>query len=164
MTGKTEIAKALAERLDVPYFKASSEHQTYLEKQRLFIQQLRHADPRLIDFLRQTGYSIVMDRGFPCEFVYSQVMGRNTDGAMLSFIDREYASLNTRIVVCYRSSYDGLVDDIDSKIDGDLLGRLDTGYRAFADWTNCKVMFLNVDDEDLDREVGDVLDWIVETT
>lgn len=61
--GKTEIAKRLAFLQGLPYFKASSEHETYLSKQGQFVQQLKHADPRMVDFLSQTGHSVIFDRG-----------------------------------------------------------------------------------------------------
>jgi len=160
MTGKTEIAKELAKRLKVPYFKASSEHETYLSKQNLFIQQLRHADTRMVDFLRQTKHSAVFDRGYPCEWAYAEVMNRATDQAALAHIDLEYSKLDTHIVICYRRSYVGFVDDIDAKIDCAVLQRLEASYREFAAWTRCKVLFLDVDDEDLSREINDIMVWM----
>jgi ATP-dependent Lon protease len=160
MTGKTEIAKALAERLDIPYFKASSEHQTYLKGKNLFIEQLRHADPRMADFLKQSGYDVVFDRGYPCEYVYSRVMGRETDKDAIFHVDRAYAKLGTKIVVTYRESYDGIVDDIDKRIDQGILEQLEQAYRGFAELTACEIMFLPVDDEDLDREVDDIILWL----
>jgi len=160
MTGKTQIAKALADRLGIAYFKASSEHQTYLTEPDLFLNQLTYADPRTVDILRQTGLSLVMDRGYPCEWVYSMVLGRKTDVEMIYHMDKHYASLGARIVVCYRESYKGIVDDIDPTLSGDKLERLDHAYKRFVTHSKCETMLLDVDDEDLKREIEDIVAWL----
>ena len=164
MSGKTQIALELSRRTGIPYFKASDEHDAYLSskvsKREAFLYTLRYADPRLFDVLKQAGYSLIFDRAYPCERVYSKVMGRETDVSMLDHMDEMWASLGTVIVVCYRSSYEGIVDDLDSKINAAVLQRLTDEYFEFAKITKCKVMFLNVDDEDLDREVNEVMEFI----
>src|ERR1044072_5761579 len=101
--GKTEIAKELSSRLGIPSFKASSEHETYLKQPNQFVYQLRYADVRMVDFLAQTGYSVIMDRAWPCERAYSQVMNRQTDPTALIRIDNAMAKLGARVVICYRS-------------------------------------------------------------
>lgn len=160
MCGKTEIAKALSKRLGLPYFKAASEHDTYLRHPDRFVQQLRYADTRLTDFLRQTGHGVVMDRAWPCEKVYSQVLGRETDEAVLRRIDEEMALMGARIIIPHRTTYEGITDDIDSKLDAKMLKRLDDAYKGFTTWTKCGTFMLNVDDENLEREMTDILRWL----
>lgn len=161
MCGKTQIAKAVSHVTGVPYFKASSEHDSYLSskvtRREAFLNQLRYADPRVFDVLKQTGHGIVFDRAYPCEMVYSSVMGRETDHTMLDHMDAMWASLGTQVVVCYRSSYEGIVDDLDAGIDAATLRRLHEGYESFSRMTRCEVLRLNVDDENLLREVEAVL-------
>jgi thymidylate kinase len=162
--GKTQIAKELAKCISVPYFKASSEHDSYLSdkvnKRDAFLNQLRYADPRVFDVLKQTGYGLIFDRGFPSEFAYSKVMGRRTDMAMLEHMDNMWASIGARIILCRRTSYVGIVDDIDPEIDEVKLAALDAAYQEFACWTSCEVYQLNVDDENLDREVTEVVSFL----
>jgi deoxyadenosine/deoxycytidine kinase len=160
MTGKTEIAKELSKQTGIPYFKASSEHKTYLKEDNMFIQQLRYADPRMTDFLGQTGYSAIFDRAYPCEWVYSKVFDRETDEKALETIDGTYAAMGTRIVITRRHSYENIVDDIDKNINSDVLLKLDREYYNFSQWTKCKTLVLNVDDEDLTRELNDINLWI----
>ena len=164
MTGKSQIAKELSERLDVPYFKASSEHDSFLSsrvsKNDKFVNQLRYADPRVYDVLKQTGYSLIFDRGFPCEAVYSSVFGRETDSEVLKHMDEQWASLGAVIVFCNRSSYEGIVDDIDSSIQEKTLRHIHDTYVCYLQTTKCKVLELNVDDEDLDREVNEIINYI----
>lgn len=159
MTGKTQIAKELSKRLNVPYFKARNEHTTFMKEKQEFVNHLLYADPRVADFIGQTGQSIVFDRAYPSEFVYSKVLNRTTDARALEFIDEQYAQMNAWIIICHRSSYEGIVDDIDpTTLSSAVLRKIDDEYQAFMKWTRCKnKMLLNVDDEDLDRELDDVL-------
>lgn len=164
MCGKTEISKAVSKATGIPYYKATSEHTSFLSsrvsKNDQFLNQLRFADPRVLDILRQTGHSIVFDRGFPCEYAYSRVMGRETDMVMLKHIDEAYAALDAKIIFCHRSSYAGITDDLDPTVGEELLVKLHKVYEEFGAWTQCRMLRLNVDDEDLNREVTDVLDFI----
>lgn len=160
MTGKTQIAKALARRTGLPYFKAKSEHDTYLNNADKFVQQLKYADTRLVDFLKQTGAPVVMDRGWPCEYVYSRVLQRATDHEVLAQVDEEMAKLGAKVVVCVRKKYDGIVDDLDPKLDSKKLQELTDAYYMFVAWTRCQCKVLEVDDEDLDREIEEILQWL----
>lgn len=168
MCGKTEIAHEVSKVLDVPYFKATSEHTSFLSSRvstnDQFKNQLRFADPRVYDLLRQTGHSVVFDRGFPCEYAYSAILKRETDMTMLKHMDEAWASLDARIIFCHRSSYEGIVDDLDPTIESGMLNRLHGAYESFCSWTKCKVLKLNVDDEDLRREVIDIITYLQETT
>jgi hypothetical protein len=168
MCGKTEIAKATASTLGVPYFKASSEHESFLSsrvsRREAFLNQLRYADPRVFDVLKQSGYGLVLDRGFPCEYVYSAVLGRETDLTMLRHMDEMWGSLGAHVVLCHRrKGYAGIVDDLDSSLDEHMLVELEKGYREFASWTKCRLLELPVDDEDLAREVHDILTYLQES-
>ena len=164
MCGKTEIAKEVSRRLGVPYFKATSEHTSFLSsrvsKNDQFLNQLRFADPRVYDLLRQTGHSVVFDRGYPCEFVYANVLERETDMVMLRHVDAAWAGLGARIVLCHRSSYAGINDDLDPTIDQDMLNDLHDTYFEFSRWTKCPLLKLNVDDESLEREVSETLTFL----
>lgn len=161
MCGKSEISRELSHRTGVPSFKASTEHDSFLlsrsySKSDLFLNQLRYADPRVFDVLKQTGYSLIFDRGFPCEAAYSSVFGRTTDHDMLQIVDEQWASLGAVIVFCHRSSYKGIVDDIDPTIREQTLQRIHFAYLEYFKHTKCKVLMLNVDDEDLNREVNEI--------
>lgn len=158
--GKTQIANAVSKLTNVPYFKASSEHETFLGSQDLFVNQLRYADTRLVDFINQTGQSVVFDRGYPCEWVYSRFFGRQTDETALRRIDNSYANLGARILICTRKDFTGIVDDLNPKLDSEALARISGLYDEFIMWTNCRTYRLFVDDEDLDRECTEILDFM----
>jgi hypothetical protein len=162
--GKTQIAKELSKRIGMPYFKASSEHKTFLTKdatKNLFLDQLYHADPRVLDLLKQTGYSVIFDRGFPCEWVYSNVFRRETDVPFLIRMDEEWASIGAKIIFCHRSSYAGIVDDLDPSINEAKLKKIDLLYQMYlTHTTKCDYLVLNVDDENLDREVAEIIEFL----
>lgn len=164
MCGKTQIAQELSKVIDVPYFKATSEHTSFLSsrvsKTDQFLNQLRFAEPRVIDIFRQTGHSMIFDRGFPCEWVYSKVMNRETDNVMLKHVDSAYADLGAKIILARRSSYVGIVDDLDPTITQDTLEILDYAYHEFIKWTCCDHFILNVDDENINREIADILAFL----
>lgn len=168
MCGKTQIAKELSRIAQIPYFKATSEHTTFLSSRYSvsdqFINQLRFADPRVFDLLKQTRHSVIFDRAYPCEYAYSKVLGRETDLTMLQHVDESWASIGTKIVFCQRSSYAGIKDDLDPTIGEEHLRQLHEAYEQFAKWTKCKLYVLNVDDENLTREVDEVLTKVLDYT
>lgn len=165
MCGKTQIAKKLSSVINVPYFKASSEHDSFLTSKdaKDFLNQLRYADPRVFDVLKQTRYSLIFDRGFPCEYAYSHVLKRETDLTMLKHMDEMWSSIDARIILCRRSDYTHIVDDLCSDITGEILGQIENAYHDFLKWSKCKSYILNVDDEDLEREVNTIIQYLQET-
>lgn len=158
--GKSNIAAALSNILDISVFKASNEHAVFLSDQKRFINELRFADPRMIDILKQTGLSLILDRSYVCEKVYSEYFGRETDVGMLRYVDDEFAKLGAKIIICTRKSFDGIVDDLDSDLDSKALTIISSLYQHFAKWTNCETYTLFVDDEDLNRETNEILKFL----
>ena len=64
------------------------------------------------------------------------------------------------LVLCYRSSFAGINDDLDPLINEVILNKLQDKYFEFASWTKCKLLKLNVDDENLNREINEVLKFM----
>lgn len=153
--GKTEMARELSKRLRVPYFKNKSEWKAFSSDPEYFVKALRYGDPYFYAYLRDTKSSIVLDRSYPSEWVYSKVYGRKTDDEALGFIDSFAASFGVKIVIPYRSSYMGLRDDIHD-IDEDHLQRLSDTYTEFAKWTKCDVLRFCIDSEDLEWEMNTI--------
>ena len=95
MCGKTNIAQELSRLTGIPYFKASEERLTFLTNQDKFLMDTRYADPRIADFLLQTGHNVIFDRGYPCEWVYSKFFERKTDEDVLKHIDSIHSTIGT---------------------------------------------------------------------
>jgi len=158
--GKTNILRELEKRLHVPYFKASQEHENFLHSQDQFLNELRYADPRVADMLYQTGFSILVDRAYMCEWVYAQFFNRETDMRMLRKMDDAYCKLDAKILICTRKSFVGIEDDLDPKLNGEALQKISDLYTDFTKWTKCQTYTLYVDDEDINREVEEILEFI----
>jgi hypothetical protein len=160
MCGKTNIIQALSRHINVRSFKASDEHDTFLNKQNKFINDLRYADTRTHDLLYQIGFSAIFDRGYPCERVYATFFNRETDHKMLSYVDECYAKLGALVLICTRKSFENISDDLDLRLSGKSLQKIADLYQDFARWTKCKSYTLYVDDENLNRELDEICSWL----
>lgn len=160
MTGKTNIAAELSNRLSVPVFKNTGEWKTDLRSPEYFKNLLVYGGTFLIDFIHQTRPNAILDRYYPSEWVYSRFFSRETDNEILRKIDEKFAEAGGKIIICRRKSYDGIQDDLHSYIDSETLKGLDKLYGEFTEWTKCPVLTLWVDDEDLEREVREIRGWM----
>lgn len=154
MTGKSNIAAELSEHIDVPVFKNSGEWNTQLDSPDYFLNLLRYGGPFLMDFMKQTNSSVILDRFYPCELVYSGAFDRETDMSAISWMDKEFASAGGKFIICVRKDYHGLVDDMyPDDLPTDMLLKLDAGYRQFAKTTACECFLLETDDKDLNNQI-----------
>ena len=154
MTGKSNIAAELSSQLDIPVFKNSGEWKTQLDSPEYFLNLLRYGGPFLMDFIRQTDASVILDRFYPCELVYSQAFERATDLEAVSWMDANFASANGKFIICLRKDYSGLVDDqYPDQLPTSMLKRLDALYRKFYDTTTCECLILETDDMNLKNQI-----------
>ena len=161
MCGKTEMATALSERLGIPYFKNKSEWSAFEDDPSYFQNALKYGDTFFYSYLKQTGASVILDRSYPSEWVYSLAFERDRDIKLLRHIDDLAAKAGTRIVIPYRTCYDNIHDDVHN-INSDDLKKLHDLYLGFAGWTNCKVLRLCVDSEDLLWEINSIVSFLEE--
>lgn len=159
--GKTNIARELSKRLKIPYFKNSVEIDKFgILDDEYFTKASRYIDTYMTDFLYQTKTSVIFDRNYPSEYVYPRVFGRKQDLSILKKIDDMHVKIGTKIIIPQRSSYTGIIDPVHPQINEDRLRELDELYEEFSIWSQCEVLRLNVDDEDLTREVNEVLAFL----
>ena len=158
--GKTNISSALSSLLKIPVFKNEFEwdHFEVKTKNDYFIKAIKYQHPYLLSYIKQTGSSVIFDRAHPSEFVYPKVFNRDTDERSLQICDDMSASLGAKIIIPYRSSYEGVEDEYG--VTPEHLLEIDRGYKEFAKWTKCDTFFLNVDDEDLDRELKEIMEFL----
>lgn len=157
--GKTEMARELARRLEIPYFKNTAEWDAFSHSPDYFANAMKYGDDYFYRFLRDTGVSCVLDRSYPSEWVYSKVYKRKTFNDSLKKVDGLAASFGTKVILPYRSSYLGMKDDI-HEIGEEELVAIHKEYSNFAKWTRCDVLNLCVDDENLDREMNDIYKFL----
>ena len=158
--GKTNIARALSDNLNVPYFKNESEWEFFENDPSYFVNALTYGDPYFLSYLEQTGASVISDRWYPSEWVYSRVFERPTNHAALKTIDERAAKLGSKIIIPFRTDYSSVVDQFESIITTQTLKTIHDMYHEFAQWTNCPTYFLNVDDEDLKREISEITSFL----
>lgn len=157
MTGKTQIAQALSARTGIPYWKFEGEWSAFKDDPERFSRTVRYGDEYLTSFLRASGASVVKDRGYPCEWVYSRAMDRARDDEAVWHTDARYAALGADLVLCTRSSYAGVRDDMfPTELGPERLAQIDGLYKEFAEMTRCRLVRLIVDDEDLDRQLTEL--------
>lgn len=161
MCGKTNMAKALSKFTGIKYFKNELEH-TYFDSPNTsyFRNAAKYIDSYMSHFLKTTRLSVIFDRAWPSEYCYPRVFGRRRSMKTLKELDKRWSQLNTFIIIPVRSSYEGIVDDRHPTITQEKLEHLDSMYREFAEWTQCKTLLLNVDDEDLCRELLEIVDFV----
>ena len=157
--GKTNISLALSEILSIPYFKNTDEWEFFEKDPDYFKNCITYAAPFLLSYLEQSGASIIEDRGHPSEWVYSRVFNRQTNEFILKKVDQKYAALGTKIIVPVRSEYSNVVDQFES-VDSEKLKQIHAAYMEFLEWTACETLVINVDDENLDRELKEILQFL----
>lgn len=154
MTGKSNIAQALSKELGLPVFKNTGEWKTKLSSEDYFVNLLRFGGPFLMDFMKQTNVSVIMDRFYPCELVYSKAFGRSTDMNAIEWMDNEFSKVNGKFIICLKKNYHGLVDDIyPDQLPTEKLIELDKLYKDFYRYTKCDAHILYTDDENLDSQL-----------
>jgi len=158
--GKSEMAKELSRRLGISYFKNADEHRYFLKDPSYFLNAIRYVDTYFTSYLESSGASVILDRAWPSEWIYSQALGRKTDFDLLRELDDRHARLGTVIVIPSRSSYAKMRDDYESINNN--IATIDTLYRDFAGWTKCNVISLNVDDEDINREMHETMRQLID--
>ena len=154
MTGKSNIAAELSRQTGIPVFKNSGEWSTKLDSPDYFLNLLRYGGPFLMDFMKQTNANVILDRFYPCELVYSEAFGRETDLTAVGWMDKNFAEAGGKFIVCVRKDYSGLVDDqYPDDLPPNMLQKLDALYKTFVDSTACECLILETDDRDLNNQV-----------
>ncbi len=143
--GKSSLIKELSNYINIPSYKAKNEQLDFVNSQDKFLQHLYWSDTRQLDLLEQIKFSIIFDRAYPSEWVYSRFYNRKTDDVQLFKNDERYAALGTKIVFCYRNSYEGLQDDLDQNLNSKNLQKIHSLYEDFFKLTKCKVIKLCLD-------------------
>lgn len=158
--GKTEMARELSKRLNVPYFKNNDDHKYFLSDPTYFANAARYVETHFTSYLEATGASIILDRSWPSEWIYSQALGRQTDFKVLRELDERHSRLGTKIIIPYRNDYSNCSDIYDSVNKN--IQKISDLYQEFYSWTRCKALLLQVDHEDLEKEMEQTFKFLEE--
>ena len=152
------MALELAKRARITYFKNKDEHKYFLSEPGYFKNAIRYVDTYFTSYLEQSGVSVILDRAWPSEYVYSHVLNRPTDMSVLEALDARHAALGTKIIIPFRTDYSMCKDDY--QIVNKTINSIHDRYHEFAEWSKCDTLLLNVDDEDLNREMDEILSFL----
>ena len=153
--GKTTIAKELSKFIDIPYFKFTAHD--YWDKSEYEL-ATKFDQPFLAELLRQTGQSIIIDRGYPSEYVYGSAYNRNPDLDLIAKLDNMFAKLNTTIVFCYKRKH----NEVDEKVNVSKYATLRNLYQSFMLVTKCNGVLLDTTDQDLNKQIKTITERLKE--
>lgn len=145
-SGKSTIAQELSKILNIPYFKFNV--WSYFKKDQ-FKNATYFDQPYLLEFLKQTGTSVIVDRAYPSEVVYAPVFKREHDKEFLNKLDEEHAKLGTIIVICIKKD----VSEQDEVIPKEKYDEIIKGYLEFSINSKCKTILLDTSSLDLQSQI-----------
>jgi len=152
MTGKTTIAHALAEKLNMDVFKFSREHERNID----FMNMLMYTAECQMQMVEQTRLSIIFDRFVASEWVYSKLYNRYTCEAKIWDLDARMAALGGIYVYCFKTPENYEDDDLGLTKTEDY-SKLERLYWEFFDRSKCKVIKICTDDYDTESQIGRIL-------
>lgn len=153
-TGKSNIAKALAEQHNLKVYKNDLEFNLYRQsKTELFVLLLKYAAP--VEYrMAKLFDNIIFDRNYISEYVYATVFNRKTDINIIKNLDLLYCKLGAQIVFCYKTNYMAYDDEF---IDIDKIDKINKVYRNYLQTINTlPVIDLDTTDEDLTSQLRDL--------
>jgi thymidylate kinase len=156
--GKTNIAQGVSERLGVPVYKSGKEPELFYEPEGQYL-SLKWANYEMIKLLEVTGTSVIFDRFFPSEWVYSQVFNRKTDLDLVKKYDKWWSSLNGIIIWLDKPT----MDVEDELIPSSKYNEIRMKYFEYMQTTQCHLLYLDTTDHDLHAQVDSICDFIKET-
>jgi len=159
--GKTNISAELSRRTGIPVFKNDGEwsHFGAGNAAEYFRLTAQYSYPFALSMIRQTKLSIIFDRAHPSEWTYSRAFGRERCDDLIARGDELCAALGAKIIIPLRSDYSRVVDEYG--VTPTHLQTLDGLYREYASSvTKCQTLLLNVDDENLEREMSETMNFL----
>jgi len=159
-TGKTTLAKELAKKLGLQYFKSNLQKGHFNNND--FKNALKYEGLFMIDFLEQVNINLIIDRSYPSEFAYARAYERETDDKILFELDDRCAKLGVLMIYCYKTDNDQYLNELTDEIiiDHTKMDLIKHCYDSFFKMTACKHLYLNMDSRDLDKQIYAVKEWL----
>jgi len=159
--GKTSIAKELSSRLKIPYFNNPTNAEYHTNNPIANIAKL-HAEGLLeYSLLNQIGFSMIRDRNYVCERVYSTLYNRETDIEFLNELHKAYCIFpDFYIIYCHKDGFKEKFEDEYVK-EEEVFG-LKMLYEATLSLLphQEKILRLNTTNEDLEEQIKIIKDFI----
>jgi len=137
---KTNIALQLANRFRIPYFKNYAQRDIDFENS--FVKIYGHTC--ILQFLEQTGYSVVLDSSYPKEYAQARASNLPVDYNNLAEIDRRFSKLNAHVLILAQNTY--LLED--------------SKYPEFAAFSKCKSNLIMIENKSQGQIFEEALEFI----
>ena len=163
-TGKTTIAKALAEKLNLQYFKNSmhgldSMPEKYKDRA-YFDNLLKYQAPLTLAFLRQCLFKekgIILDRFIPSEFAYGMALRNGTDEDLIWQIDKKLFLLGAKVI--YLTKCFNRVTQPKEFMYSELV-KIRTYYQIYKSTTLMPWLWLDTTSENLSYQITEIVHFL----
>jgi hypothetical protein len=151
-SGKSTIAKKLAEIMGGQYYKNTDESKYFSDGGDMFRNLLEYHGPAFVSFLEQIKINggLVIDRFTPCEYAFATVFNRETNFQLIFDIDSRLAALDVHLIYCYKDTYENWDDD---PIKFERIGQLKQAYQFYCAVTKMKCLQLETSDQNLNKQM-----------
>ena len=154
--GKTNIAAAVSKKLGIPVYKSGLEDQMFYDKDSQYL-VLRHGNYEMIKLLDVTNSSVMFDRFFPSEWVYSQVFDRQQDLDTALALDKYWSRLGGKIIWLDKPN----IEENDELVPRSKYNEIRKKYKEYMELTKCDVLYLDTTDRDLEKQVDLISKFII---
>lgn len=155
-SGKTTIAKALAELTGAQYYKAANQREIFKSDPSAFRQLTTIHGPPFLHFLENVTIpgGVIFDRFTPCEYAYGRVYKRDVDFDTIFRIDEQLAKLGFIFVFCYKTAYPDWDDELVAKHHvNDLIG----AYIDYSLVTEMPIVTIDTTTANLQKQLQQIL-------
>lgn len=148
-SGKTTLAKNIAQGLNLTYHKNPYEHGEWKHPDRYKL-MLRYTDLYFLTYLKNSGNSVCLDRAWTTEWVYSQVFERGTDWDFCRQLDQLLSSIPQSVLIITTRDNLPLKEDELYDINSSWFSIRDK-YLELSKWTQNKVIYINTENRTPDE-------------
>jgi len=156
-TGKSEISQALSKVLGVKCFKNPLEGTLF--RNRTFQEEMKYVPEYIASFLKQTGTSVIFDRHYPAEYAYAKTFKREFDEDKFWKIDKAFAEVGTKIIICHKAAYTNYSDDL---VPIGAQEEIFSHFLTFATRSACKNFFIDTSSQNLNDQLSTIVNWVIQ--
>lgn len=157
--GKTSISRALAQALDVSYFKFKAELTMFSGDPIDRVAMLKWGTHEQLSVIEQCDVDVIMDRFIPSEFAYSSVYSRGTSHALLTRYDSWWNMLGGVYVFLDKPCVDEKDWD-DQYVEYEKYHELRAAYELFRTKTPTRAFCVDTTDRDLTKQINTIKVWL----
>lgn len=157
--GKTTIAYYLSKELNIPIFKNQRTRNTLYNNEddsNQFLSLLKWGVSEQLELIKQCDVSLIFDRLFPSEYVYSRVYMRNLYDDLVHQYDLTWHKMNGIIIFLDRKQ----LTKRDELVHSNEYNDIRMYYQEYREKTYCKNLFIDTSDEKYKNHVKIIKDFI----